>query len=139
MTAHQEPPGERQESSEVRLEPLKVAQEALPKQGETTSSLATDSSKAEDLAKEQGPVVPDLTLVAEGLLVPSPKNDAAAIGAAVEASAESLKSEIQPQVDALWDAVKWVEDRMELIDADRRRELEDASRTAAENTAKVNA
>lgn len=58
--------------------------------------------------------------------------------AVAEASAESLKNTIQPQVDALWDAVKWMEDRMEIIDADRRAELEDAARTAAQNTAKVN-
>lgn len=58
--------------------------------------------------------------------------------AVAEASTESLKNTIQPQVDALWDAVKWMEDRMEIIDAERRRELEDAARTAAQNTAKVN-
>lgn len=57
--------------------------------------------------------------------------------AVAEASTESLKNTIQPQVEALWDAVKWMEDRMEAIDAQRRGELEDASRAAAQNTAKV--
>lgn len=57
--------------------------------------------------------------------------------AVAEASTESLKNTIQPQVEALWDAVKWMEDRVEAIDAERRGELEDASRTAAQNTAKV--
>lgn len=114
-----------------------MAREALLKQEEPTSPLAEDSAKAEDPEKKKHSVVPDLTLDAKGLLAQGPKDDMAAIGAVVEASAESLKREIQPQVDALWDAVKWVEDRMELIDTDSRRELEDASRTTAENTAKV--
>ncbi len=137
-TARQRPPGARKKPSEVKQEPLGLTQEALAKQEEPPSPLIEDSAKAGDPANKQpGPVVPDLTLAAEGFPPQGPKDDTAAIGAAVEASAESLKKEIQPQVDALWDAVKWVEDRMELIDADRTRELEDASRTAAENTAKV--
>lgn len=46
-------------------------------------------------------------------------------------------SSVQRQVEALWDAVKWMEDRMEAIDVDRRRELQEASRDAAHNTARV--
>lgn len=44
---------------------------------------------------------------------------------------------VQRQVEALWDAMKWMEDRMEKIDAERREELQEASRAAAQNTAKV--
>ena len=37
----------------------------------------------------------------------------------------------------MWDAVKWMEDRMEAIDAERKGELQEASRMAAQNTARV--
>lgn len=56
---------------------------------------------------------------------------------AAEEMASSCASSIQRQVEALWDAVKWMEDRMEVIDAERRDELREASRAAAENTARV--
>lgn len=41
------------------------------------------------------------------------------------------------QVEALWDAMKWMEDRMEAIDADRREEVQEAAQAAAQNTARV--
>lgn len=92
----------------------------------------------EDPAQAQEFTGLGLTLAAENLQAQGSKIDPAAMEAVAEASTESLKNTIQPQVDALWDAVKWVEDRMEIIDKDRRAELEDAARTAAQNTAKVN-
>lgn len=129
--ANHYPPLEKKDMPEVRQEtPTSDNDESSP-------SLTSDSGKAEDLTRVQGSPVPDLTLGAENAQTQGPKIDAAAVKAAAEASAESLKNTIQPQVDALWDAVKWMEDRMEIIDADRRGELEEAARTAAQNTAKV--
>lgn len=131
-TANQEPPPEKQETPGVRQET------PTPASDESSPSLASDSpTKAEDQTRAREPPVPDLRLGAEDLQAQGSKLDAAAVEAMAEASAESLRNTIQPQVDALWDSVKWMEDRMEIIDADRRGELEDAARTAARNTAKV--
>ena len=51
--------------------------------------------------------------------------------------ASSEDSWVQQQLESLWDAMKWVEDRVEVADAQRREELQKASRTAAQNTARV--
>lgn len=53
------------------------------------------------------------------------------------ASLSISSSSVQRQVEALWDAIKWMEDRMEVIDKERRGELLEASRIAAKNSAKV--
>ena len=59
-------------------------------------------------------------------------------GAATSSSSSSgEQQQQQQQVEALWDAVKWIEDRMEAIDAERKSEVLEASRTAAQNTARV--
>lgn len=137
--ANQEPPGAKQDPSEDEQETPQAKQDVPSSEhGEKSPPLADDSTKEEDPPRPQEPAVPNLALAAEDTPAEAPKVDTAAMEAAVEASAESLKSTIQPQVDALWDAVKWVEDRMEIVDTDRRGELEDAARAAAQNTAKVN-
>lgn len=41
------------------------------------------------------------------------------------------------QVEALWSAVKWMEDRMQAIDVQRNGELQHACRVAAQNAAQV--
>eukprot|EP00903_Cladosiphon_okamuranus_P008557 g8211.t1 len=98
--------------------------------------LANGPAKEDDPPRAPENAVPELALPTEDVPAERPKADTAEMEAAIEASAESLKNTIQPQVDALWDAVKWMEDRMEIIDTDRRGELEDAARVAAQNTAK---
>lgn len=135
--AQKDPPAEKQDTPKVSQEaPAPGHDESSPSLGndsehdESSPSLANDSAKPENLTKAQESTVQDVQ--AQGS-----KIDTAAMEAVADASAETLKSAIQPQVDALWDAVKWMEDRMEIVDTDRRGELEDAARTAAQNTAKV--
>lgn len=137
-TANREPPGAKQDPLEEKQESPQGKQEAPASEDKVnrSSSLAKDSAKGEqDPTKAQEPTVSDVTLAAEDTPAERSKIDVVSMEAV---AAESLKKTIQPQVDALWDAVKWIEDRMEIIDADRRGELEDAARTAAQNTAKVN-
>lgn len=136
-TANQEPPAaskgpmkEKQDTPDMNQESQTAEQEKL------APSSAGDSMKLDPL-KARDVTVPDSTLVTEDLLVQQSKTDTAAMQTVAKAAAESLKNEMQPQVDALWDAVKWMEDHIETIDADRRDGLENASRVAAQNTAKV--
>lgn len=137
--ADQQPPAAKSEPSDVKQNAPDVNQESpAPEQEKLTPPSAGDSVNADDLMKARDSVVVDSTLVAEKLLVQGPKTDRAAMQTVAKAAVESLKYDMQPQVDALWDAVKWMEDHMEAIDADRRQELEDASSVAAQNTAKVN-
>lgn len=122
MTLNQEPPAAKKELSELKQDAPDTKQgPPTTEQEKNTPPSAENSVHAEDPLKAQ-----------------HSKTDTAAMQTVAKTAAESLKNEMQPQVDALWDAVKWMEDHMEAIDADRRQELEDASRAAARNTAKVN-
>lgn len=62
---------------------------------------------------------------------------AGSVATAAPSASSPDNSSLQQQVEALWDAVKWMEDRVETIDVERREELQEASRVAAQNTARV--
>ncbi|CAM9243513.1 unnamed protein product, partial [Ectocarpus fasciculatus] len=138
-TAQQEPsqakqgPAEEQEGpQETKKEPSSPGQEGPIRSLAKISIKVEEPLKAEDCVVAQHPRGKIGDASNEAI-----KAEKAVMKAVAEASTESLKNTIQPQVEALWDAVKWMEDRMEAIDAERRGELEDASRTAAQNTAKA--
>lgn len=142
-----------QETSGATQEPQEAKQEShglngdLPRQTPEPLTCTTDpdSSIAASEVTPEGLIGPDnsgvqhTSGIGEDSLVGDSKVDLAAVEAVAQASAASVQHAMQPQVDALWDAVKWMEDRMEAIDTERRGELEEASRTAAQNTAKVKA
>ncbi|CBN73819.1 hypothetical protein Esi_0007_0108 [Ectocarpus siliculosus] len=137
--AQQEPseakrgPAEEQEGpQETKKEPSPPEQEGSIRSFPKVSIKVEEPLKAEDCVVAQHPRGEIGDASNEAL-----RAEKAVMKAVAEASTESLKNTIHPQVEALWDAVKWMEDRMEAIDAERRGELEDASRTAAQNTAKV--
>lgn len=133
--ATEEPRDTRQESQEVNGDQPRQTLEPLGT--ESDPSVAANEVKAEATAQPDSSAIQHTSVSGENSLVQDSKVDSAVIESVAQASAASAKEAIQPQVDALWDAVKWMEDRMEAIDAERRGELEEASRTAAQNTAKV--
>ncbi|CAM9160584.1 unnamed protein product, partial [Hapterophycus canaliculatus] len=131
----QEPQETEQEFQQVNGDLPQKAPKPLPT--EPNPSMTAREVKAEGPAKPESSAVHHASGIDGDFIVQDSKVDSAEMEEVAQASAVSVKNAIQPQVDALWDAVKWMEDRMEAIDAERRGELEEASRTAAQNAAKV--